>query len=249
LAVCVFLLICLVVQKSSHRVAVAISVAIVVVLIDIITPKPAFDPAQSQDRTLSSTPPKSTTIYSFPFIMGAPLGDNDSPEWMMVVRTYGPPSTYNCNVKFTDLAGGPTHFLHVNTIPGPNLGFAWKPVDLNQQHYVVEISCPDIAYKEDWEVGRVQGLLRTRITLTKVFLWDAPEPIYSCTDRVSSYSTDPVKLQDKYTTVNPDWKPNHTFEFPTIIIPSRNNPGQFAYSVTVKNPGCWECLQWQCGIK
>ena len=39
---------------------------------------------------------------SFPFILGAPLGDNKSPVWQMFLEPYGPESVYNCQISFWD---------------------------------------------------------------------------------------------------------------------------------------------------
>jgi hypothetical protein len=33
---------------------------------------------------------------SFVFVIGAPLGDNNSPEWIMMLNHYGPNAAYNC---------------------------------------------------------------------------------------------------------------------------------------------------------
>ena len=205
----------------------------------------------------------------FPFIMGAPLGDNDSGTWEITTRPYGPLlSSYHCDIKLTDFARKHLEELWLNNHPGeiPPLfrgnasvtyihvegirNFDWNPIDLDHQHYSARIDCPNRSYDEDWEIARINGGLRTKLTLRKVFLWDNPQIVYSCVDDVSARPEDHTdfKPQDRYVTSNPDWKPNHRFEFPVFIIPSENNPGRYIFTMKVDNPGCWECLQNECGI-
>ena len=40
---------------------------------------------------------------NLPFIFGAPLGENDSPIWYMLVEHYGPNPAYNCEISFWDV--------------------------------------------------------------------------------------------------------------------------------------------------
>src|SRR5690349_794366 len=39
---------------------------------------------------------------SFVFVFGVPLGDNDSPNWKMMLVHYGPNLAYNCTIEFFD---------------------------------------------------------------------------------------------------------------------------------------------------
>ena len=41
-------------------------------------------------------------VPSFVFVFGAPLGDNDSPVWVMMLTHYGPKPSYNCDIEFFD---------------------------------------------------------------------------------------------------------------------------------------------------
>jgi hypothetical protein len=41
-------------------------------------------------------------VPSLVFVFGAPLGSNDSPVWIMMLKHYGPNPAYNCNVEFYD---------------------------------------------------------------------------------------------------------------------------------------------------
>src|SRR6185312_7103584 len=41
-------------------------------------------------------------IPSFVFVFGAPLGDNNSSTWMMLLKHYGPGPAHNCTIDFYD---------------------------------------------------------------------------------------------------------------------------------------------------
>ncbi len=98
-------------------------------------------------------------VPSFVFVFGAPLGDNDSPVWVMMLKHYGPNPAYNCDIEFFDadrknierqwllqhpgssfpppgLAGKSQERLRIPEA-GP-LGsiesFQWTPPDLDRQH-------------------------------------------------------------------------------------------------------------------
>lgn len=130
---------------------------------------------------------------SFPFVFGAPLGDNVSPVWMMMFKHYGPNPAYNCSVEFYDedrkhveydwlakhpklsfvpeeVTGGESqkffHISELDPVDNPDR-FEWRPLDPNNQHYGVEIICrgSDGQFHEDWEVSRIDGSLRTSIKL------------------------------------------------------------------------------------
>jgi hypothetical protein len=131
---------------------------------------------------------------SFLFILGAPLGDNDSPVWNMTVLHYGPNAAQNCNVHFIDLdranirhdwldshpglSFAPAdlvgqwetylHFPEVEAAPSTGISnFQSIPIDPNQQHYLVESICRDGEFAEGWEVARINGALRTKIDIER----------------------------------------------------------------------------------
>jgi hypothetical protein len=229
--------------------------------------KPENEPWSNLQKLWKKNAAIKETEY-FPFLMGAPLGDSDSATWEIGVRPYGPLlSSYNCEIKLTDFARKHLEEVWLSTHPGqiPPLfrgrasvtdirvdsitNFDWYPVDLDHQHYSAKINCPNRSFDEDWEVARINGALRTKLTLRKIFLWEAPQIIYSCIDHVSAQPDDHTdfKPQDLYVTSNPDWKPNHLFQFPVSIIPSNNNPRKNVWTMSVAHPGCWECLQNECG--
>lgn len=132
---------------------------------------------------------------SLPFIFGAPLGDNDSPVWIMTIEHYGLEPAFNCSLEFYDrdrkniehewLVNHPTssfpphgfadgesqqsfHVPEVDLV-GNAGNFQWTPLDPNHQHYSIEIVCRghDGQFHEDWEVTRVGGVLRTSIKLER----------------------------------------------------------------------------------
>jgi hypothetical protein len=149
---------------------------------------------------------------SFLFLMGAPLGDNDSPVWVMNTLHYGPSSAYNCNLHFIDqdryhlqhdwLTDHPgetvPEFIRTwdaksrweEVEPAPTLGifgFKWVPINPDQQHYQLEIICRDGEFAEAWEVTRVNGVLRTHIDIERSSAWVDRHPeferlVFICTD-------------------------------------------------------------------
>jgi len=166
--------------------------------------KPA-DKAAVQHRLLfdfiqKSRPSKGKTP-SLVFVFGAPLGDNKSPDWIMMLAHYGPNPAYNCTVRFFDddrknlehlwLVKHPNSpFLppglfdksqesrHVaEASPEGSIGsFIWRPLDPDCQHYTVSIDCRDGAFVEKWEVTRVQGTLRAKLTIERGPRWVEKKP-------------------------------------------------------------------------
>src|SRR5574340_1824163 len=41
-------------------------------------------------------------LPSFIFVFGAPLGDNNSSIWVMLLKHFGPNPAYNCDIQFFD---------------------------------------------------------------------------------------------------------------------------------------------------
>jgi hypothetical protein len=140
------------------------------------------------------TPPAPTSTPSFMFVLGSPLGDNDSPRWVMLLRHYGSGPAYNCESVFSDLdrdniahtwlvdhpgysfappslVGNSSAYSHLSELDAtawPPHVFYWSPIDPDNQHYSVGINCRDGEFQESWEVRRIDGLLRTSIRLSRV---------------------------------------------------------------------------------
>jgi hypothetical protein len=139
---------------------------------------------------------------SLVFVFGAPLGDNASAVWMMVLKHFGPESAHNCTLSFYDkdrkniehqwlvshgsppfLPPGqfdqPQHTIYVleanpqGIIPG---SFQWSPLDPDRQHYEVSISCRDGVFVEKWDVTRVEGTLRSRLVIERGPEWVRKNP-------------------------------------------------------------------------
>src|SRR5580704_4602958 len=134
----------------------------------------------SRDGKGEIAPPQKKTP-SFVFVFGAPLGDNHSVAWIMMLFHYGPDLAHNCYVDFYDDDRKNIEHLwlvdHPNTpfLPpgqfeesqkrlfvaeaspegGQRGSFTWTPLDPNSQHYTASISCRDGVFTEKWEVTRV----------------------------------------------------------------------------------------------
>jgi hypothetical protein len=229
-------------------------------------------PSLTSNATNPPLLPPKKNVDGFPFIVGAPLGDNDSRMWEMIVRPFGvlQSKSYSCDLMFHDLIkqrqkeswlkqrANSKHLPELIKETGVKItmpfytpeNFKWSSIDPNKQHYHVEITCPNGAYDEDWEIKRIQGQLRTKITIDKVSPWEGqkPESIYSCIDPVSARPGEPIEFvpQDRYPKVNTNWKPNHAYEFPVAIIANENDPNSHVFIMHAEHPGCWVCLQDNC---
>jgi hypothetical protein len=192
---------------------------------------------------------------SFLFVFGVPLGDNDSAQWLMMLRHYGPNPAYNCDIVFYDddrkniehewltkhpnspypppgLAGESQKRIHVGEAgPEGSAGsFIWNPLDPNRQHYTVSISCRDGVFEQKWEVTRVDGILRSSITIERgqqrikknahlsplVFRYQDPEFVRT------TLATE-MQKERKGKVVHPGWKPRYRFEVPAAIIDPNGN--------------------------
>lgn len=159
--------------------------------------------------TLPVVPLKTPSLV---FVFGAPLGDNESSTWLMMLRHYGPNSAYNCQIEFFDddrkniehqwLVNHPnTPFLPAGLFDksqlglyvleaepeGPHQNFKWSPVDPDHQHYTVSISCRDGVFVEKWEVTRVAGVLRAKVIIERGPAWIEKNPnldpvVFRCED-------------------------------------------------------------------
>jgi hypothetical protein len=212
---------------------------------------------------------------SFPFVFGAPLGDNNSADWIMMVKHYGPNPAYNCDIAFYDKDR--TNINHLWLVDHPNVPFApkdlvgetrtllqcaevgkagssekftWKPLDPDCQRYSVASSCRDGVFSQEWEVTRVDGVLRSRLIIKQ-----GAEVIFSCVD--PEFTEKPLLAEiptDRKPVVHPGWKPNHLFKVPSAIIDSNYNVQVVS---AVKMPdgstrsdfGCWNILTRHYGDK
>jgi hypothetical protein len=196
-------------------------------------------------------PPKPSLV----FIFGAPLGDNDSAQWVMVLKHYGPSLAYNCNIGFYDddrkniehewlvknpnspyppsgLAGESQKRFHlVEAGPEGDIGsFKWNPLNPNSQHYTVTIDCRDGVFTEKWEIARIDGVLRSRITIEHGPQWiknnPSLEPVifrYQDPEFVTTALATEVPKPTTAKVVHPGWKPSHRFEVPAAIIDPNGN--------------------------
>lgn len=151
-------------------------------------------------------------LPSFIFVFGAPLGDNNSPAWVMLLKHFGPNTAYNCDIGFFDqdrkniehqwlvqhpnspypppqLVGKSQERFHILEAgsQGSVVSFEWSPVDPDSQHYTASISCRDGVFVEHWEVPRVNGVLRTKIRIERGPQWTEKNPksdpvIFECSD-------------------------------------------------------------------
>jgi hypothetical protein len=189
------------------------------------------------------------------FVFGAPLGDNDSASWVMVLKHYGSRPAYNCDIVFYDddrkniehewlvkhptspypppgLAGESQKHIYVaEASPEGSAGyFTWNPLDPNSQHYTVSISCRDGVFEEKWEVTRVDGVLRSRITIEHGPQWiknnPSLDPIvfrYEDPEFVKTALATEMPTDSKGKVVHPGWKPKHKFTVPVAIIDPNGN--------------------------
>lgn len=217
-------------------------------------------------------------IPNFVFVFGAPLGDNNSAMWMMMVKHYGPGPAHNCTIDFydkdrmnirhqwllkhpgipfppPDLVG---EFRHQINVPeagpeGPLPSFNWSPLDPDRQHYTVSISSRDGVFVEDWGVTRVNGHLRTKLTIQRGPQWIEKNPnsdplVFRLED--PEFTSAPLLTEARQSSaakVHPGWKPNHRFEVPVVIVDHNGNLQAVAGvkapdGTTVNDFGAWNIL-------
>jgi hypothetical protein len=241
---------------------------------------------QSTSRRIEEKPIESVpSAPSFLFVFGAPLGDNNSPIWIMMLQHYGPNPAHNCDVHFYDkdrkniehewlvanpkwpfppsgIANGESqksfHFAEAGPT-SPVGSFQWSPIDPNRQHYSVSIVCRDGVFAETWEVTRVDGVLRTKITVEHGPDWIKKHPnssqiIFTCTDPEFIGTTLATKLPSQGPPlVHPGWKPSHKFSVPVAIIDSNHNIQVMSGVATPEGQktqfGCWNLLTKHLGDK
>jgi hypothetical protein len=211
----------------------------------------AKETSQQEDHRSPSTIPTPSLL----FVFGVPLGDNDSAQWLMIIKHFGPSLAHRCDIIFYDddrkniehewlvknpnipyppqgLAGVSGKRIFVPEAgPEGSLGsFKWNPVNPNSQHYTVSIDCRDGYFTEKWLVTRVNGVLRSSITIEHGSQWVEKNPGL---DPVVFRYQDPEFIQTALATempkvqqgkvVHPGWKSLHRFEVPAAIIDPNGN--------------------------
>jgi hypothetical protein len=214
-----------------------------------------FFASMSQWRTKAEIPKAEVKRPSFLFVFGAPLGDNNSATWVMMLKHYGPGPAHNCEIGFFDddrkniehewlvghpnipfpppgLAGKSQEHRHVVEAgpEGASGSFNWSPLDPDRQHYTVSISCRDGVFVEKWEVSRVEGILRSRITIERGPQWIENNPgrdpaILKLEDPefIGSPLATKLPIAAAGRVVHPGWKPSYKFDVPVAIIDSNGN--------------------------
>lgn len=214
---------------------------------------------------------------SLVFVIGVPLGDNKSSEWTMMLNHYGPNPAYNCQVCFygkdrkniehewlvkhphnpfptPGLAGQSQQHLSIPEAdpPGPAANFRWASLDPDRQLYDVSITCRDGIFHENWEVTRVNGILRTRISVERGPHWreknlSSDPVVFACGD--PEFVTTPLASEipaTKPQAVHPGWKPDHRFELPVAIIDPNGNIQLAGVKLRdgsiCRGFGCWNIL-------
>jgi hypothetical protein len=239
-------------------------------------------PQREEKASTTEVKPLATPSVSTPslvFVFGVPVGDNDSASWVMILKHYGPNTAYNCDIGFYDddrkniehewlvshpnvpyppagLAGESQKLMRVDEAnPEGSIGsFQWNPLDSDSQHYTVSISCRDGVFVEKWEVTRVDGTLRSAITIEHGPQWMKKNPNlspivfrYEDPEFIRTALATEVPKTRKGRVVNPGWKPSHRFEVPVAII-DPNNHLQVITAIklpdgsTVTDFGCWNIL-------
>jgi hypothetical protein len=211
----------------------------------------AKESSQQAGHKGPAAPPRPSLV----FVFGAPLGDNDSAQWIMMLKHYGPGAAYNCDIVFYDddrkniehewlikhpsspylpagLAGESQKRIYIPeaSLEGSVGSYMWNPLDPNSQHYTVSITCRDGVFVEKWEVARVNGILRSAITIEHGPQWIEKNPglesvvfRYQDPDFVrTSLATEMPKVSQGRI-VHPGWRPLHRFEVPAAIIDPNGN--------------------------
>lgn len=218
-------------------------------------------------------------IPSFVFVFGAPLGDNASASWVMVLKHYGPGTAHNCDIGFYDddrkniehewlvrhpespypppgLAGESQKRLHISEAnPGAPVGnFTWNPLNPNSQHYTVTINCRDGVFEEKWEITRVDGVLRSRITIAHGPQWIKKNPggeptifRYQDPEFVATALATELPKASIGKAAHPGWKPSHQFDVPAAILDPNGNiqvasGGKLPDGSTRTDFGSWNIL-------
>lgn len=173
-----------------------------------------------------------------------------------MLKHFGPGIAYNCDIGFYDddrkniehewlvkhpnspfpppgIAVGESQkriYLPEAGPEGATPNFTWNPINPNSQHYTVSISCREGVFEEKWEITRVDGILRSRITLAHGPQWiknnPSLEPVmfrYQDPEFITTALATEVPKSTIAKVVHPGWKPSHRFEVPAAIIDSNGN--------------------------
>jgi hypothetical protein len=198
-------------------------------------------------------------LPSLVYITPDPIGDYNSPVWLMSFKHFGPTSAFNCKGSFSDLIqsgeetifhrlAGPQplgyefNFQEADPIPGfGDNNFRWIPRNPNGQHYQVDIHCRDGQFLEDLIVARIDGIFRIRLNITRAKFWVEHNPeldreVYSCDESFLSSTSSllPSFVTDTAPYFNPDWQPNHLYRLGTIIQPGSPGAGNSALSQSLQ---------------
>lgn len=210
---------------------------------------------------------------SFPFVFGAPLGENDSTRWVMVVEHFGPEPAYNCDIVFSDTAGIAKESQWMAEHPGVVLAppeitsrahkdlpripeidqnsglggvsFNWDPIDPDNHHYLTYMACRGGGFTEEWDIERLNGVLRTSLVIKRDSNWENKNPymnqeVFSCVDPQIHDDSQRITPIAHRSGTFPGWRPNHA-QFPVLII-SPNNSLWSGASADNGSLGCWDML-------
>ncbi|MGA3069858.1 MAG: hypothetical protein ABSD43_06530 [Terracidiphilus sp.] len=235
-------------------------------------------PADLKSITEAGIPPALRTP-SLVFVFGVPLGDNDSASWMMTLPHFGPRTAHSCKINFYDedriniqhqwlvahpnspypppeLTGESRKQVYVAEASpeGSSGGFQWNPLNPDSQHYTINIDCRDGVFTEKWEIVRVGGVLRSRVTIERGANWITKNPnqdpiVFKLEDPefVSTPLATEVPKARPGKVVHPGWKPNHRFEIPAAILDPNGNLQimsgiKLPDGSTLTDIGCWNIL-------
>jgi hypothetical protein len=99
----------------------------------------------------------------------------------------------------------------------------------DHQHYSASISSREGVFLEEWDVTRVDGHLRAKVTIERGPQWIEKNPnadpmVFQFADLEFVSAPLLAKVpQSAAAEVHPEWKPNHRFEVPVAIIDSNGN--------------------------
>jgi hypothetical protein len=208
---------------------------------------------------------------SFVYVAGLPLGESNSPLVLLEYVHFGPSPAYNCEIHFSDLDRIKLRQKWLSANPGisfapPNLYGAteiawqvneldaglkvrpttsrWVVLDPDHQHYDIGINCRDGVFSERWDIARIDGRLRTRFSVERVFPFTGrkPEVVFDCADPefVDAPATVPPDFNpnDTHPEINVGWQASHRYDPPAAIFDPNGN----VESATAPgwDVGCWD---------
>jgi hypothetical protein len=87
---------------------VGLSYSLIAIWISTVSPDSSKRPEENNqpdkptNQISAETSPIKKSTPSLLFVFGAPLGENDSPVWVMMLKHYGPNTAFNCDIQFYD---------------------------------------------------------------------------------------------------------------------------------------------------